>query len=462
MSHAPGQEAAGPSRPRVTSAFLVLAVGFGLAFLLATPPYGSPDENKHLARAYLVSEGHLSPPGRAPGAGASIPRSLVELYERLAHPLPPAAPRRYTVGSLLEHLHQPLVPAVRTRLSYVGVYSPIVYLPQALGVWVGRELELAPALLVYLGRGTNLLAWILAGWLTLRITPWRRWMWFLWLLIPMSVFQAASLSPDVSTHAIAALLVAWTCRLACGQRPPPTRRDLLLLVALSALLGLAKPGYALLALVPWIVPKARLPSARARLVARLLAPGIALLATTLWLAWVQTLDSAPALPGAHPADQARAALLHPLGFLGVVARSIGRQGVEWLESLVGYLGWFNIPLPGFVYVLVPCALLVASLTNGRDAPALDARGRLWLVGLAAANGLLLLFACYVWWTPLSSRVVRFVQGRYFLPVVPLLLLACPSVELPLGARYRGWLMVTAAAVALALGLWASVRAFLVL
>jgi hypothetical protein len=455
-------ESLGTSRPAVTSTFLLLGVGFGLAFLLVTPPYGSPDENKHLARAYLVSEGRVSPPGRAPGAGATIPRSIVVLHERLAHPLPPDPPRLYTVGSLAAHLHQPLVPEARIGLSYIGVYAPVAYLPQAAAVWVGRKLELAPAVLVYLGRGANLLVWVLAGWLTLRITPLRRWMWFLWFLIPMSVFQAASLSPDVSTHAIAALLVAWTCRLACGQPHPATQRDLVLLVVLSALLGLAKPGYALLALAPWIVPKARFPSARARRVARLLAPGIALLATTLWLAWVRMLDCPPALPFADPAAQARAALLDPLGFLGIAARSIERQGVVWVASLVGYLGWFNVKLPRLVYVLVPCSLLLASLTDGRDGRGLDGRSRLWLAGLGLASGLLLLLACYVWWTPPLSPVVRFVQGRYFLPIVPLLLLACPSLELPFGARYRGWLLVAAAAVALALALRANVRAFLLL
>jgi uncharacterized membrane protein len=448
--------------PRPTPAFLLLSAGFGLAFLLVTPPYGSPDENKHLARAYLVSEGRVSPPGRAPGAAATVPRSIVVLHDRLAHNLPPTPPRRYTVASLVAHLHQPLVPEVRAQLSYIGVYAPVAYLPQAAGVWVGRKLELAPALLVYLGRGANLLAWILAGCLTLRITPLRRWMWFLWFLIPMSVFQAASLSPDVSTHAFAALLVAWTCRLACGQPRAATRRELGFLVVLAALLGLAKPGYALLALVPWIVPKTRFGSPRERRVARLLAPGIALLATALWLAWVRTLDTAPALPFAAPADQLRAVLLDPLGFLGIAARSLVRQGVVWIESLVGYLGWFNLELPRSVYVLVPCCLVLASVTDGRDARALDGRSRLWLVALGLASGLLLLLACYVWWTPLSSPVVRFVQGRYFLPIVPLLLLACPSVKLPFGARYRGWLLVAAAALALGLALWATVRAFFLL
>jgi uncharacterized membrane protein len=215
----------------------------------------------------------------------------------------------------------------------------------------------------------------------------------------------------------------------------------------------------LLALLPWIVPKARFPSARARRVARLLVPGIALLATALWLAWVEVLDCAPALPFADPAAQARAVLLDPLGFLAVAARSTARQGVEWIESLVGYLGWFNVKLPLLAYVLVPCSLLLATLTNGRDAHALDGRSRLWLVGLGLASGLLLILACYVWWTPLHSPVVRFVQGRYFLPVLPLLLLACPSVELHFGRRHRGWLLASAAALALGLALWANVRAF---
>jgi uncharacterized membrane protein len=441
------------------AAFLLLGAAFGLAFLVTTPPYGSPDEHKHLVRAYLVSEGRLSPPGRAPGADASVPRSLGVLHARLSHPQPPAPPRPYSVSSLRAHLGQPLAPDVRARARYVGVYGPVAHLPAAVGVWLGRQLELAPAALVYLGRATNLMLWLAAGWLVLRVAPLRRWMWFLWFLVPMSVFQAASLSPDVPTHALAALLVAWTCRIAFASAPVAPR-DLGVMLGLALGLGLSKPGYALVPLVAWVVPRERFGSATQRHAARLLVPGAALLASALWLAWVHTLDPPPALVRAAPGAQARALLLDPVGFLGVALRTLAREGVVWLQSLVGYLGLFNVKLPLLVYALVPGALLLASLTDGRDPSALDLRARAWLLGIGLASGLGVLVAAWVWWTAPSSPVVASVQGRYFLPLVPLLLLALPSVPTPLAERHRASIAAAVAAACLGLALHANVRAFL--
>ena len=59
--------------------FLVLGLGFGALFVLATPPFAPPDELRHFLRAYLVSEGRFAVPGQAPGYSASIPTSLARL-----------------------------------------------------------------------------------------------------------------------------------------------------------------------------------------------------------------------------------------------------------------------------------------------------------------------------------------------------------------------------------------------
>ena len=73
--------------------FLVLGLGFGALFVLATPPFAPPDELRHFLRAYLVSEGRFAVPGQAPGYSASIPRSLARL-----EPSPiESAGRSYTV-----------------------------------------------------------------------------------------------------------------------------------------------------------------------------------------------------------------------------------------------------------------------------------------------------------------------------------------------------------------------------
>ena len=54
---------------------------------------------------------------------------------------------------------------------------------------------------------------------------------------------------------------------------------------------------------------------------------------------------------------------------------------------------------------------------------MNMRQRVWTGFLCAACGGLTMLSMLIAWTPVSSRVILGVQGRYFLPFLPVLLLA---------------------------------------
>src|ERR1035441_9256429 len=58
---------------RPHSVFLLLAVLFGLAVLVANPPYQAPDENDHYWRAYQLSEGGVVGRKQGNNAGGDLP-----------------------------------------------------------------------------------------------------------------------------------------------------------------------------------------------------------------------------------------------------------------------------------------------------------------------------------------------------------------------------------------------------
>ena len=58
----------------------------------------------------------------------------------------------------------------------------------------------------------------------------------------------------------------------------------------------------------------------------------------------------------------------------------------------------------------------------------------------------------LWWTPLGSRYIEGIQGRYFLPLLPLLAIAGDARWLPVPPRDG---RVTLAVVFTALGLYAT-------
>lgn len=414
--------------------FLVLGGVFGLFFALATPPHDPADEVRHHARAQLIAEGRFGVVGEAPGHQASVPRSIVELHPaghhysaarlrsgRVPRVGPLAQPHR--LEELRGLLGRPFAAQDRVQVRYVTAYNPLVSLPAAAALCVARGLDLSALAGLYLARIASLACWWLGVWIVLRRARSQRWLIASVALLPMSVFQAGSVSADPLTQVACLLLFAELLRgldprTGAFQTPERVR-----LLAASLLLGIVKLGYAPLVLAGIGIPEARLPGRRKRvLLAGML--GAAVVPTLLW-AWVVAAAQQPSLTaGADPAAQLRQVLLHPFDFLAAVGRTIGAALPAWVEGLVGDLGHLDVQLP-LAATALGVAVLVVSAGLDRERVEISRSARLGLLAAFGATSLLLLVLAYLGWTAVGSPVIQGVQGRYFLPMLPFALASLP-------------------------------------
>jgi uncharacterized membrane protein len=451
---APGQRRSWTA-PRV---FAVLGMVYGLALVVVTPPFGSPDEQIHLARAYLISEGHFRVPGQAPGTEAFVPRSIAVLFKRMAHSKPARPPTTFRASELSRTLRQPLNPESRVQAGYLGAHGPVAYAPQALAVFLARIPEASPALLMYLGRLSNLLAYLVAGTLAIAWAPLRKWALCLLLLAPMPLAQAASLSADAPTNALAVLFTAAVWRRLFGQPPRIGRFEQVFLVLASALFALTKPGYWPLAALVLLIPRSRFRDRRERLLlcsAVLLA---ALLPSLLWLLDARSVEPVPASPDTDPEEQLLFILRSPIGYLRIALCTLAGGWVDYARTLVGVLGHLNIPLPGALYLVYPLALVAAAMADPRDPEELSPWRRIALAAIALACVGCVFTMAYLGWNPVGAATISGVQGRYFVPVLPLALLALPAAggRLPQGAQAWGATALAALSLSLAVSsVWAA-------
>jgi hypothetical protein len=413
-----------PLEPRRVFLTLCLLAGASLALLI--PPLASPDERSHLARAYLIAEGTLLPPADTPSARASFPRSFVALDRRLA--LQPAGvpPRKFRRAEIAALFDQPLRPDARVPALALSYYTPLAYLPQAAAMALLRPFEPAPVLLAYAGRLANLAAYAALGWLALALAPVGRWPLCLLLLLPMAVSGAASLSCDGTTLAVAALFAALASRAAWGPEPLADARTRGALAASGAALGLAKPGYWLVAALALWIPARRFPDTPARV--RALASVAAAVAVP-YLLWGGVLAAhgvsaihPPADPPAQLACLARA----PWELAAVLGRTLAEGFAGYVEGFVGILGRLCVHLPTPLWMAAPLVLAGAALAEPRSATGPGARACAGLAALFAAGVALVFLLAYVSVNPPGSPYVNGVQGRYLLPLAPIALLAIPA------------------------------------
>ena len=422
-----------------------MAIAAGTCLALWTPPHDAPDEPRHLQRVWLLSQGSLGLPGPGPGEGGAVPESLYALHPRYERG---TVSCRHDPQEILTALRTPLAPERRRdHIRTPILYGPAGYLFPALVVAPARGLGASAGGLFYLARLANLAAWVALCSVAIAIAPARRWALVAVSLLPMSLFEASTISADAATNGLALVLLAWTVRLSSSGAGPVAERERYGYVALVALLGLAKPGYSLLALLALGVPAARLGGARRRwgFVSLALLAGVVV---PLGWGWASQLAGPFPFPRADPPGQLEGIFREPGRFVSAVGLTLVDRAADFARSAVGVMGRLDVRLPPFAYAAYGVLLVVASVAEDREAPRLPASTRAVLAGVGLLGVLAIPALLYVSATPLGAGRVIGIQGRYFLPFLPLALVALPVVFDGGAARRWGILCASGAGLVL--------------
>ena len=204
------------------------------------------------------------------------------------------------------------------------------YLPQVVGIAFGKAFDLSPLVLMYLGRVANLSASVLVLLAALRAAPFFGWVLLLLSLMPMMMFQMASLSPDGLTNALAFLFIGLVLRLLVANGPVD-RKTLATLVIVPVALSLSKQPYALLILLLLAVPARAFGDRRRHLLAFASICAVSLVAMGAWALLTRDVAVPPAwlVPSPDPVEQVRWILDNPRSF---VARLLDRMTADQIAD----------------------------------------------------------------------------------------------------------------------------------
>ena len=226
-------------------AYLVIALIFGPIFLIITPPFQTPDEPVHFYRSYEISELNIFK------YKDEVPQSLVEvaaIQERMKFKSWEKTSRK----EILSLANIKLDPEKRTSVGTLEYTLP--YVPQALGIAIGKIFSLPPMWLLYMGRIFNLLFSCVIIFLAIQITPIHKWLFFLLGVMPMTISQIASVSYDALTISLSFLLIALIFNFAFNSEKIIHKKDIVILFIVSVLLALSKPPYFIIVFAFLIIP----------------------------------------------------------------------------------------------------------------------------------------------------------------------------------------------------------------
>lgn len=397
-----------------------------MLMLVINPPFHASDENAHYAKAFCVSEGNMLSVVRGGTLGLDIPDSFGLIQERTGFwprrsvAFLPVEQPKATVSEITSSLNVPLGSEHKSFGNFApwgsSIASPVSYLPQALGMALGRLFHLSALMLLYLGRLTNLLFFLLLVFIAIRLTPVLKWTFFLLALMPLTINLVASLSYDGPVIAFSFLFIAYLLYLALEERKQQvTRKDLYGLFALAVLLALAKNPYFLLVMFFLAVPSDRFRSKKEYYsVFALLLVVIIVVAG----AWILIVGTASALP-----SQSSNILKHPVKFVTTVLRTLNLNKLVWTQGFVGMLGWAEVWLPlwfafTYIFFIIAVAALDKDDIEVRPRQKVMASGTLLVVFLA----ILAIFSFNPTLFPRGATTISGISSRYFIPIAPLFFL----------------------------------------
>lgn len=405
--------------------FLALAPLVGLACLILTPPFQVADEPSHFFRIVQIAEGGLVGERRGAEAGGDIPAGLIAMAEHFIDGNLASGEVRWDRGKWADV--KPLL-TQRTDLSerrfhsFRTIYAPAVYLPQVVGIWVAKALDLPPLWLVYAGRFCALVffVWMVHG--AIRRTPICPWGFAVLALLPAVVFQAASLSADSMTNALLFFFTAAVFRDAFAAAAI-SRRELALLILLGVLIGLCKSAYVLATGMVFLIPPAKFGGRTAWRRACAGVVGGALLSAALWtLAMKNTY--VPSFADVDEWAQVAFMLRNPLHFTGLLLGRILRSlrylylggGLGLFHEFVGLLGWYAACV--YIGQTSFAVLFWCAIAEKNDQVEIGGAQR-WLVGLILAGSVVAIAAVHyvTWCAPGWPALALF--GRYFHPIAPM-------------------------------------------
>ncbi|QIS08132.1 DUF2142 domain-containing protein [Nocardia arthritidis] len=420
-----------------TIAFAVIATVFGTLFTYQTPAFWGHDEITQFGRAYQVAHGGFLPQrisdDRGVAYGGEVPRSIDALmgyafedYNRkIGEPDPmvsdPAAYGR--LGSA------PISSDTKTVwFTNTAAYSPVPYVPAAVGIRFAELIGLHTGGMVLLTRLAGLLAYlIVVGFGLWALRAHRvQWLAFTVAVLPIAIFQAGTVTADTMTNALAIMFSALLVKaLFLGHRLRPVETAALL--AATVLLPVSKPTYVLMAMLVVVAPADRLGLRGWLRWLPWVFAGIGAVAFAVWMKIAAPTGEGMGLmrPQAQwhsvkPGEQLHGILTDPGHFLSVFGDSVWLRDQRWFTQFFGELGFAYVDVPALSIVTCLLAFGIAIGTADRmNRDTATFRKTLIVALVVAASVAMIYVTLYMSFTPVDYYIIDGVQGRYFVPLAVL-------------------------------------------
>lgn len=398
---------------KLENLFLAIIIPLGLLYMIVMPLGRVPDENNHFYRSYEVSQVKLISKKNKEGYGGNyLPSNITEAF---------TGKTTYSY----EIKNSNIKTSKKTKFinySNTALYSFINYIPQAIGILLGRIFNLPIFWLAVLGRLSNFLIWTLLMYFSIKFIPYKKLSLLIMILSPMMLQEAASLSADALTNGSIFFFIAYILYLRNNKNKQITNKNMVILYIITIIMSVCKIVYLPLCLLVFLLPEKKFKTKKEKYIKILVLAIIVIIVSGSFFVLstgYKSLNSETS--NINMALQLKYIIQNPVTYILTLFRTIYIDFNGYISGFIGEnLCWFDVSISSMFYRLI-CLLFV--LIAVLDSTKIDNTNKLLQFIVSALVILLIFTSEYLAWTDVYSNVIKGVQGRYFIPLtIPLLLL----------------------------------------
>lgn len=440
--------------------FLVIALIYGLSFLIINPPFQVFDEREHFYRAFAITDGQLMPSKLGDNSGVLISNNIQAMtnqYVLLSH----HPESRLSLDDIKSNISTTFNGNSSLAIigSAVSTYSPLPYLTSSLAILMGKSLSSSILFLMYFGRFMNLIMWCFFIYLSIKITPINKWVFLLLALMPMTIYQAASLSADSLTIGLCFFTISILFKLSFDEGSEINYKIIFSIFLLFLLISLSKTIYIFIIFLFLMIPVNKFESVKQKIIifAVMILP--ISLTTVTWNLIFKGLVMPPL--GVSVPAQISYIISNPVNLFVVFGNTLLHSSYDIVSMFLGQVAFLNGLLPFWlVYGYVLLLVLTGLLENKHTEITLNQKLISFFVFFSSI--FLIFIIEYITFTPVGQNFIEGIHGRYFIPVAPLLLVLFYNKRFKYEFKYLNLILIISIIITLSIALFVLIKRFYML
>lgn len=387
---------------------------FAILMCLTITMGNGKDEAAHFYRIYDISQGNLITKKYQDKALAYIPEAAKDVFYY----------RRGTYEDLINRVGKTSIEkgTILISIPASAVYSPLQYIPQVAGVTISKLITKDPVIISYAGRLFNMMACIAFLYFTIKIAPFGKNIFLILSFLPATVAGISTLSADGITISLCFLFIAYVLRLAFKEGVSVGKRDLLLLGVFSIFIAACKIVYLPLLGLLLIIPKEKWGGIKKKAINISL---LWLLGIIISVSWLSVASGMLAIDRNGDSIIKLATILeNPFKYLQTIISTIPYNIEAYINSMFGG----DIEHDGILifhmtpYILMFLSIGVSFMDKDIKSIQINNFQKAIIILVCLAVMLLIFTSLYLQWTEYGVNYIKGIQGRYFIPFLPLVLI----------------------------------------